>query len=304
MRILLTGCRGQVGSAIAQGLHFEAEVHAPDRTALDLANPDQLRRVLNSLSPELIINTAAYTAVDQAEDEVDACLIINARAPEIMAAYAETTGAGLIHYSTDYVFDGQKRHPYREDDQCHPLNHYGLTKWEGERALAASTAAYFIFRTSWVYAPYGKNFFRTMVRLMREKTELKIVDDQHGAPTSALDLAEWTIQIIRRIQTNGLKWMREHAGIYNMTNGGETTWHGFASAIQSHLRQAGIAPLAKLIPISAEQYPTRATRPAYSVLDNRKLQATFGLSLPSWSEGLQEVWRHYCKLEKQSEFNS
>jgi len=279
-KILLTARNGQVGWELQRTLAPLGEVVALDRTALDLAAPDAIRTVIREVKPQLIVNAAAYTAVDRAETEPDLAHAVNATAPGIMAEEAKRLGAALIHYSTDYVFDGAKDGAYVEEYPTNPLNVYGKTKLAGEQAIRASGAAHLILRTSWVYGARGKNFLLTMLRLAKEREELKIVADQIGAPTWSRHIAETTAQILA--QRIG-QWP-ELDGLYHFTAGGATSWHGFASAI---VELSGIAPSPRLIPIPTTEYPLPATRPKNSLLANTSLAATFGLTMPDWSLSLR-----------------
>lgn len=279
-KILLTAQNGQVGWELQRTLAPLGEVVALDRQALDLANPDAIRAVIREVKPQLIVNAAAYTAVDRAETEPELAQAVNATAPGIMAEEAKRLGAALIHYSTDYVFDGAKEGVYVEDDPTNPLNVYGATKLAGEQAIRASCAAHLILRTSWVYGARGKNFLLTMLRLAKEREELKIVADQIGAPTWSRHIAETTAQILA--QRMG-QWP-ELDGLYHFTAGGATSWHGFATAI---VELSGIAPKPRLIPIPTTEYPLPATRPKNSLLSNASLAATFGLTMPDWSVSLR-----------------
>ncbi len=277
MKILLTGSGGQLGWELAHALSPLGEMVAFNHAGLDLADPDRIRSTLRELKPEVLVNAAAYTAVDRAESEPEAAFAINARAPGILAEEAGRLGALLIHYSTDYVFDGTKAEPYAESDAPNPINVYGASKLEGEKAIRASGARHWIFRTSWVYAPQGKNFFLTILRLAREGKPLRVVADQFGAPTSAAMLARATA-----------KALTNHApppsGVYHMTAAGRTSWHGFASAI---LAEFGLHNPITAIP--SNEYPLPAKRQANSVLDNSRLTADFGIRLPDWKVGLREA---------------
>lgn len=279
-RILLTGKNGQVGWELQRALAPLGEVVAVDRQVLDLAAPDSIRSVIRDVKPQLIVNPAAYTAVDKAESEPDLAQAVNGTAPGIMAEEAKRIGAALIHYSTDYVFDGAKEGAYVEDDPTNPLNVYGKTKLAGEQAIRASGAAHLILRTSWVYGARGNNFMLTMLRLASAREELKIVADQIGAPTWSRHIAETTAQILA--QRMGL-WS-ELAGLYHFSAGGSTSWHGFASVI---VDLGGIAPKPRLIPIPTSEYPLPATRPKNSLMSNAALAATFGLTMPDWSASLR-----------------
>lgn len=274
MRILLTGVTGQVGSALQSTLPPLGEVIPASRAQLDLADPDSIRAAVRTARPEVIVNAAAYTAVDQAEREEDLAFSVNRDGPAVLAEEAARLGALLVHFSTDYVFDGEKTTPYVETDTPNPLNVYGASKLAGEQAIRQSGCRHLIFRTSWVYSAGGKNFLVTMLRLAREGKELRVVDDQHGAPTSSDTIATATTEALKRSVGQGL---------YHMTAGGSTTWYEFARAI---FREEGIA--AQVTPIATSDYPTPARRPRNSVLDNALL-AKSGIRLPSWEAGLRDV---------------
>lgn len=286
-RILLTGANGQVGWELQRTLSCLGEVVALDSQALNLADAAAIRDKVREIGPQFIVNSAAYTAVDKAESEAEVARAVNAVAPGILAEEAARSGALLVHYSTDYVFNGSGSIPWREEDVCNPLNIYGETKLEGERLIQASGCRHLIFRTSWVYGARGSNFLLTMRRLMRERPELKIVDDQIGAPTWCRDLAEATAQILSQLVSpllaaeNTTPW-----GIYHMSNAGEISWHGFAQAIQALDAPEETRPLARLLAIPGSEYPTPARRPLNSRLDNGKLQRTFGLRLQNWRSAL------------------
>lgn len=280
-RILLTGSSGQVGWELRRTLASLGEVVALDSRTMNLADGDAVRQQVRAVAPAVIVNPAAYTAVDKAEHEPELAHAVNAVAPGILAEEARTLDALLVHYSTDYVFNGSGTAPWREDDACDPLNVYGATKRAGEMAIQASGCRHFVFRTSWVYGARGSNFLLTMRRLMRERPELKIVADQVGAPTWCRDLAEATAQILSQALSPRCSFDAAHWGIYNMTHAGETSWHGFAEAIRA-LDGAS----ARLLPIPSADYPTPARRPLNSRLDNGKLERTFGLRLPDWQAAL------------------
>ena len=285
MRILITGGAGQVGWELRRALAIFGEVVAPPRDILDLASADSIVTAVRGIRPGLIVNAAAYTAVDKAESESGLAMTINGEAPRILAEEAALRNAALIHYSTDYVFDGSKAEPYREDDEAAPINVYGRTKLAGEQGVMAAEAAHLIFRTSWVYGPRGRNFLLTMLRLAKERKELKVVDDQFGAPTSARLIAEATAGAIARNFADGsldLDRFRQMGGLYHLTAAGRTTWYGFAQAILT-----GKEGMAKVLPIPTSGYPTPARRPQNSVLDNGKLEKQFGFRLPDWKVGLQ-----------------
>ena len=285
MRILITGGAGQVGWELRRTLAVFGEVVAPTRDILDLASADSIVDAVRGVRPGLIVNAAAYTAVDKAESETGLAMKINGDAPRILAEEAALRNASLIHYSTDYVFDGSKVEPYREDDEAAPINVYGRTKLAGEQGVMAAGAAHLVFRTSWVYGSRGRNFLLTMMRLARERKELKVVDDQAGAPTSARMIAEATAAAVAKSFAHGAidpDRFRQMAGLYHLTAAGRTTWFGFAQAIL--LDKQGVA---KLSPIPTSGYPTPARRPQNSVLDNGKLEKQFGFALPDWKIGLQ-----------------
>jgi len=284
-RILLTGANGQVGWELHRTLATLGQVVAMDSRAMDLADPDAIRRALAEVRPRLIVNPAAYTAVDQAEREPDLARKVNAEAPGILAEAAAKSGALLVHYSTDYVFGGGGISPWKENDPTAPVNVYGATKLAGEQAIIASGCHHLIFRTSWVYGARGTNFLLTMRRLVRERPELKIVDDQVGAPTWCRGLAEATAQVLAQLASPLRGADRpEPWGVYHMTNAGETSWYGFAQAI---LDWEGLAAPPRLLPIPSTDYPTPAHRPLNSRLDNGKLARVFGLRLPPWRDALK-----------------
>lgn len=286
LRVLLTGKAGQVGFELHRSLAAIGQVVAFDRAELDLSSVDAIRAKVRQVQPQIIVNAAAYTAVDKAESEPEPALRINGVAPGILAEEARRLGAVLVHYSTDYVFDGTKKEPYVEDDPPNPVSGYGRSKLAGEQAIASSGATHLIFRTSWVYAARGQNFVRTMLRLGRERSELRIVDDQVGAPTWARFIAEATAQVLRQLG-DGHKAIGDRAGIYNLTATGAVSWYGFASAVFAEAKaQLGMTP-PKLIPITTAEYPLPARRPANSCLDNSKLTRTFGLTPPSWNKMLK-----------------
>lgn len=303
-RILLIGNTGQVGRELAPLLGRIGELTALDRSQLDLGKPDDIRAMIRKLRPDLIVNAAAYTAVDRAESEPEAARNINAIAPAVMAEEAKNLGALLVHYSTDYVFDGTKPTPYTEDDPPNPLSVYGRTKREGEQAIEQMGPAYLIFRTAWVYAREGRNFLLTVLKLATEKEELRIVRDQRGAPTSSAEIAAATANVLSQICSLPYDRLSRSriTGIYNMTAGGETTWYDFARLI---LELAAREPAGdwfraatadrpliarRMVPIATAEFPTPARRPAYSVLGNRKLKETFGISLPDWETQLRAVF--------------
>ena len=284
-RILLFGCNGQVGWALARRLQRDFPLTALDSADADFTRPEELRAVVRAAQPQVIINAAAYTAVDQADDNAEAALAVNARAPAVLAEAARGAGALLVHYSTDYVFDGTKGSPYTEDDPPSPLGVYGRSKLEGDLAIQESGAAYLIFRTQWVYGLRGRNFLLTMQRLLRERREVRVVGDQFGAPTWCGAIAAASAAILSGAGDDAAATLGGHSGLYNMTCGGETSWYGFAAAIRDRMAAAG-EPVARLESIASAEYPTRAARPAHAVLDNTRLAETFGIGLPDWLEAL------------------
>ncbi len=292
MKILLTGSQGQVGYELQRSLACLGEVIATDKHNLDLSDDAAIRHFIQLYQPGLIVNAAAYTAVDQAETEQDLAMQINAQAPKIMAEEAKQLGIPVIHYSTDYVFNGQNTQPWLEQDQTDPINVYGKTKLLGEQLIADTGVAYLVFRTSWVYGQRGNNFLLTMKRLATERDELSVVDDQIGAPTWCRHIADATAQIIAQgIATKNLQqFIQQHSGIYNLSGDGVTSWHGFAKAIFDELEQQG-EKVADLHAIVTSAYPTPAKRPHYSCLNNEKLESTFGITLPNWQDSLMLVMK-------------
>ena len=309
-RILLIGKNGQVGRDLQQLLPPHGELTAVDRQQFDLSEPEAIRRTVREIRPQIIINAAAYTAVDQAEKDEPAARAINATAPGILAAQAKQVGAALIHYSTDYVFDGAKTTPYEESDTTNPLGAYGRTKLSGEQSIRDSGAAHLIFRTAWVYSTRGRNFLLTILRLATQEEELRIVKDQIGAPTASHELAEATAKIVSQLSALKNASMEENlaglGGTYHMTAGGMTNWSEFATIILDHASAAierkkppawlvtalNGAPLIarRVVPITTAEYPTPARRPPYSVLSNERLAKTFGIRLPDWNTQLRRVF--------------
>jgi dTDP-4-dehydrorhamnose reductase len=280
MKILLTGSTGQVGYELERSLQPLGEVVALDRAQFDLSDLDQVRDVLRAVRPGLIVNPAAYTAVDKAESEPALAYRINAEAPAVMAAEARLLGAAMVHYSTDYVFDGAKQGPYVETDPTGPLNVYGSSKLAGEQAIAAAGIPHLILRTSWVYGMRGKNFLLTMLRLARERDELRVVADQHGAPTWSRTIADTTATLLAQARAGGPAWWQARSGLYHLSAEGQTSWHGFTEAI---VAQAGLE--CRIVPISSAEYPTPAQRPVNSVMSSDKLMS--GLcTLPDWQNAL------------------
>jgi dTDP-4-dehydrorhamnose reductase len=300
--ILLTGKTGQIGFELNRSLPQLGALCAPDRRELDLLNPDSVRRAIRGARPQLIVNAAAYTAVDAAENDESKAYAINAEAPALLAAEAKRLNALLVHYSTDYVFDGTKRLPYCETDETNPLNVYGKSKLAGEQAIRSSGASYLIFRTAWVYANRGRNFLLTILRLAAEHEELRIVCDQTGAPTCASDIAAATTKILTDIHRPGKCQSFASAinNTYHLTAAGETSWYNFAKEILH--KAPGISPdvpwflaatrgrplIAKcVLPVSSEEFRSPTRRPIYSVLANSRLLRTFHIALPDWATQLQ-----------------
>jgi dTDP-4-dehydrorhamnose reductase len=303
--ILLTGKNGQVGGELLQLLPQLGEVVAPSREQLDLSKPGDIRRTILDVRPQLIVNAAAYTAVDQAETDQATAQAINQEAPGLMAVEAKKIGAILLHYSTDYVFDGTKRVPYDEADSANPINIYGKTKFAGEQAIRSSGVPHLIFRTAWVYATRGRNFLLTIVRLATEREELRIVSDQVGAPTCAADLAAATCKILGGIseRNRGQFVFTEVSGTYHMSAAGQTTWYEFAQTIleEALATQHDLAWLSRatkrrqliaqrVIPISTQEFGSPTPRPAYSVLSNSHLMQSFGVALADWRSQLQRCF--------------
>lgn len=296
-RILVTGASGQVGEALTRMLMPVGDLIAPSRAELDLADAKSIRKAMREYRPLWVVNAAAHTAVDKAESEPELAFAINAEAPQIFAEEAKKIGATLIHFSTDYVFDGAKESPYVESDPAGPLNVYGRSKLAGELALSASGAPHFVFRTSWVYGATGKNFLRSILRLAQDREHLRIVGDQHGAPTWSFDLARLTAHVIahvERLAADAKCSLQEvvlsASGIYHATSAGETTWYGFAvQAISEMQAREPNAKLATVEAISTAQYPTPAKRPLNSRLDCTKLREVFQWRMPDWRDSLNTV---------------
>jgi dTDP-4-dehydrorhamnose reductase len=290
MRILLTGKHGQVGFELQRALAPLGEVHAVDYGECDLADADAISTLVRSVSPDVIVNPAAYTAVDKAESEPQLAHAINAVAPGVLGEEAAKLGAWVVHYSTDYVFDGSKSGAYVENDLSNPQSVYGRTKRDGEIALEQSGVRHLTFRTSWVVGAHGGNFAKTILRLALEREQLNVVADQYGAPTSAALLADVTAQLVRQVQREGHDAFP--FGLYHLVAGGETNWCEYARFVVSEARAAGRA--LKLAPdtiqrIPSSEYPTAATRPTNSRLDTSRLRKTFGLELPEWQQGVQHI---------------
>jgi dTDP-4-dehydrorhamnose reductase len=283
VKILLTGRNGQIGHELERALEPLGEVFSFDHKQLDLTDPIAIVSRVREVKPEVIVNAAAYTAVDQAEKDVEQAMLVNAAGPGFLAAEAQAIGALLVHYSTDYVFDGTKTTPYTEDDTPNPLSVYGKSKLAGEKAIQAVGGRHLILRTSWVYGPRGKNFFLTMLRLAKERDELRVVSDQRGAPTSCIAIADATADILRRHGANA-------NGLFHLTAGGETTWFGFTEGIIEAARST-LPRAPRLVPITTAEYPTAAKRPANSVLDCTKALRSLDVRLTDWYAGLDETWQ-------------
>jgi dTDP-4-dehydrorhamnose reductase len=285
MKILLLGANGQVGHELRRSLAPLAEVVVTTRGGAlddgspceiaDFDAPDALTALIDRIAPDVVVNAAAYTAVDRAESDRDAAFRANAEAPQRIAEACAARDALLVHYSTDYVFDGTATRPYREDDPTSPLGVYGESKLAGERAIQASGARHMIFRTAWVYAAHGKNFMRTMLRLAAERDELRVVADQIGTPTPASLIADVTATVLARPY--------HRSGIWHLTASGATSWHGFAEAIVAGAHDRNLIPRRpRVVPIAATDYPTPAKRPAYSIMDNARIRSDFSVDLPGW----------------------
>lgn len=295
LRILLFGVNGQVGHELQRklaplGALIALDVEGDGKNCGDFTDPDGLRRTIRSLEPDIIVNAAAYTAVDKAESEVALAMAVNAKAPGILAEEAEALGACLVHYSTDFVFDGQKSQPYNELDEGNPLSEYGQSKLAGDMAIVNACSRHLIFRTSWVFSSHGSNFLKTILRLASEKDSLRVIADQVGVPTVASLVAETTATVLATMATaepEDARW-----GLYNIVAKGQTSWHGFASYVVKRASSEGMRlrlSSEAIKAVSTVEYPLPAVRPAYSVLDIRKLIETFDLSLPCWEEGVDRV---------------
>jgi dTDP-4-dehydrorhamnose reductase len=284
-RILVIGSGGQLGWELQRALRTLGAVIPVDRHQMDLASPQAIRTTMRTLGPDIVINAAAYTAVDRAESETVLAMAVNGEAPGILAEEARRMGAFLVHYSTDYVFDGSKDGLYSEGDTANPLGAYGRSKLAGEQAIQSVDSPHYIFRTSWLYSARGQNFLRTILRLVGGNTELRVVNDQVGAPTWARTLAEATAGVLASaIGARGvnLDYLRGKSGLYHVTAGGAVSWFGFAQAIVAEARAIVGEKTGVLIPIPAAEYPSLARRPSNSRLDNTKFRAAFGVSLPQW----------------------
>ncbi len=284
-RVLILGAQGQLGVELERSFQGAGEVVAYGRDRCDLSCPETIRAVIADLRPDLILNAAAYTAVDRAESEAELAMRVNGEAPGVIAEEARKLDALLVHYSTDYVFDGSKTGPWVEEDPTNPLSEYGRSKLAGEKNIAQVGGRHLTFRTSWVFSPHGKNFLLTMLRLGQEREQLNIVNDQVGAPTTARALAAATRELIDSLKKSD----KSPWGVYHMTCAGSTSWFGFAEAIFSKARSLGERPWSKVTGIPTENYPTPAKRPKNSVLSNRKLRDELGVTLPDWRIALDEA---------------
>ena len=286
MKILITGARGQLGQELTrQGRASDFRIESLNRQELDISNEDQLAQVLPNVSPSIVINAAAYTDVDEAENESDMAYAVNKDGPAYLARYCSDHGIALIHISTDYVFDGTKGRPYRENDPISPLGVYGQSKAQGEAVIRSRLKNHIIVRSSWLYSVYGNNFVKTILKLIHERPNIRVVADQLGSPTSASDLAEALLIIVTKIATGGnFDW-----GTYHYCGKGITTWHGLAEKIIQLAQSYGPLPIKQVTPISTTEWPTLAKRPPYSALDCSRLKSHFGIELKPWQESLKHT---------------
>jgi dTDP-4-dehydrorhamnose reductase len=289
VKALVVGCTGQVGWELRHKLVCLGPVTGVDYPQVDFTQPDSIRQAVRAAAPAVIVNAAAYTAVDKAESEPELAMAINGTAPGVLAEEAKRLGSVLVHYSTDYVFDGAKQGPYVESDVPHPLNVYGRTKLAGDEAIQAVGGDYLILRTSWVYGARGNNFLLTMLRLARERAELRIVDDQIGSPTTSECIAQATAGILAQVLGPAAGGLKGRSGIYNLTCAGETTWFGFARALLTKSAASHGFTVPNLIPITTGEFPRPAKRPANSRLRCQRVEETFGVVMPDWEEALALV---------------
>jgi dTDP-4-dehydrorhamnose reductase len=286
MKILLTGSKGQLGREVEKaGLNAGLDIISMDLPEIDITDSEKLARLFSGLKPSIVINAAAYTAVDLAESQKDICYAANLAGPANLTRLCNENKARLIHISTDYVFDGRGSTPYREDDPVSPVNVYGHSKAEGEKAVLAGHDKHIILRTSWLYGRYGNNFVKTMLRLGQEKKSLQVVNDQYGCPTCAYDLAEAIMVIVQRI----LKDMSNISGIYHYCGNGITTWYEFAKQIFQIVGELGLSNVPMVTPITTSQFPTAAKRPLYTALDCSEIQKNFGIRLKPWRVSLKQT---------------
>ena len=287
MRILLTGKNGQLGWELDHVLSKSATVFAMSRTDMDLSKPETIGPVIQGTRPDIIINAAAYTAVDKAESEPELAMTVNGIAPGVIAEEAQKIGAGMIHYSTDYVFDGKATYPYKEEDPTNPLSVYGKSKLAGEQAVMQAGISHVILRTGWVYSLRGSNFLLSIQKLAQSRKQIKVVDDQIGGPTWSRTLAEGTARILEQSLKGDAKKapIFSHSGVFHMSCGGKTNWFGFANKI---LELSNLSEDTEVVPIPTIEYPTPAIRPKYSLLSNQKLKQVFHNEMPHWQEALQE----------------
>jgi dTDP-4-dehydrorhamnose reductase len=289
MQILLAGRDGQVGGALLPLLETFGSIAAPSQAEFDFSKPDTLLNVLDKLRPNLIVNAAAFTAVDRAEDERELCFLINAQSPGIIARWAAHHQIPLIHFSTDYVFDGTGNRPWREDSRTGPLSVYGASKLAGDVAILAAGGPCLIARTSWVYSHKGTNFLRTITKFAKERKELRVVADQFGAPTTARAIANAIVQILERAPLGLGALFAQHGGVVNVVCAGETTWHGFTEAIVRGLKSRGVElEVERVVPITTGEFAVKAKRPANSRLDTARLKEVFGVQMPLWADALDQ----------------
>ncbi|HWT64822.1 MAG TPA: dTDP-4-dehydrorhamnose reductase [Terracidiphilus sp.] len=284
--ILILGRSGQVGWELQRTLACAGEITALDQGDVDLSAPDSIRSVIQSARPAVIVNAAAYTAVDKAETDAELAKAINTTAPQVLAEEAKRAGSLLVHFSTDYVFDGTKATPYVETDAPNPINVYGRTKLDGDRAIETAGGEHLIFRTSWVFGKRGRNFLLTVLKLAKERPELRFVDDQRGAPTTSECIAQAVAAVLAQVRVGDGFRLDGRSGIYNLTNAGETTWCGFVREIVKQAEGAFGVGSPNVIPIASSEYPVPAARPANSRLNCDKLDETFGVRLPRWDHAL------------------
>ena len=289
-RIIIVGSRGQLGVELQRSFAGFGPITAVDIDSVDLADEAQTRALVRRVKPDVILNAAAYTAVDRAESDVAVAMAINADAPRILAEEASSLGALIVHYSTDYVFNGEKVGDWVETDEADPLNVYGASKLAGERVIQEVNDLHLIFRTSWVYGPHGKNFLLTMLRLAAERDQLSIVNDQVGGPTTSIELADATRTVVEGALAGRFGPAQDWVGLYHMTCGGSTSWFGFAQAIFSRAAERLHIKAPAITPIDTKEYPTPAKRPHNSVLSNQKLNERLGVRLAHWEKALDAVF--------------